>query len=147
LGCAWLLSVLFLGVVALAHREDAGGGGQTASPAPVVTPAVEVAVGAMHKGQCYNSSMDPDQGSVTSCYDAHDGEVVGSVRLPAGGAFSDAQLTRLCRPLLTAQLAELVDQEVLSLVWSLPTDNATTLMCRLEGSIHVPPLNSPLAHS
>jgi DICT domain-containing protein len=44
----------------------------------------------------------------------------------------------------TAQLAALVDQDVLALTWSLPTGGGNVLTCRLERGTHEPPLTGSL---
>jgi hypothetical protein len=151
LGCVWLLTLVISTTVLLSGGQQATGVGTvvpgTANPAPATTfsPAVEIDLRTLERGDCYYSAIDPDRGSVTSCADAHDGEVVGSVPLAPQSALSDAQLGALCRPLLTAGLIHLVDEEVLALTWSLPAAGSDTLTCRLERGIHVAPLEGPLA--
>jgi hypothetical protein len=105
-------------------------------------PAVDVDIRTMHVGQCYNGAMDPDQGSITSCTDSHDGEVIGTI--PVQGALPDAQASADCRPLLSPQLADHVDQDVLSLTWSQPTASTNALTCRLERGTHEAPLEQPV---
>jgi hypothetical protein len=114
----------------------------TANP---VAPAVEIDVRTMHKGQCYNSAMDPDRGSVTSCDESHDGEVIGMVHLSTSkAALPDVQLAALCRPLLNPRLAELVDQEACSLIWTVPISDGDSMTCRLERGTHEAPLSGRL---
>ena len=151
LGCRFLVVNAFLAVVALAHRDAATASGHVVAPptpfqapATTSTPAVNVDIRTLRKGQCYFGAIDPDQGSVTSCTDSHDGEVIGTIRMPAEVAGQEARLAALCRPLLTARVASLVDQEVLMSTWSLPTGRGNLLTCRLERGIHEPPLAGPL---
>jgi hypothetical protein len=106
------------------------------------SPTVNVDIRTMHVGQCYNYAIDPNQGSITSCSDSHDGEVIGTI--PVQGAFFDAQASAACRPLLSPQLAGQVDQTVLSLTWSEPTASTNTLTCRLERGTHEAPLEQPV---
>ncbi len=98
-----------------------------------------------HYAQEHDNAIDPDQGSVTPCYGPHDGEILGAVRMPTNATPSDAQLASLCRSLLSAELARLVDQEVLALTWSPPIADRNALTCRIERGIHEPSLHGSLA--
>jgi hypothetical protein len=151
LGCVGLLTLVISGTMMYSGGREVTGVGSvapgTAYPVPATTfsPAVEIDLRTLRRGDCYDSAIDPDRGSAASCADAHDGEVVGSVPLRPPTELSEAQLAALCRPLLTAGLIHLVDEEVLTLTWSLPTAGSTALTCRLERGIHEPSLQGPLA--